>query len=259
MFQRTGALIREKITTVPYILGYIGRVFKSVFFFMNRERAAHKILTMQLLFTFIEALPIVVLLAVALGTGLYLVGYSFLQSIGQTSLIYRVLVIVITREFGPLLVAFVVTARSATAIATELGGMVTSHQIESYIATGVDPLSYLAAPRVIGVTASLFFLNLYFSLCGLLGPAVIVRIVNPVVAGDYISALLRELSVPIIATSLIKSIAFGIIISVVSTYYGFKVERSSTEVPIAGIQAVGNSFFGIILFDAFFIMLPYVL
>ena len=237
------------------MLGYIGKIFSSTFFFIRREKAARKILIMQLLFTFIEALPLICVMSFTLGTGFYLVGYPFLLSIGQGKLIYQLLIIIITRELGPLLTAFVVTARSATAIATEIGGMVTSHQIESYISVGVDPVSYLAAPRFIGVTASVFFLNLYFSFCGLLGPAVAVRIMNPAAYSGYMNELLSELSLSVIGESCAKSIFFGMVTSIVSTYFGFKVERASTEVPVAGIQAVGNSFLGIILVDVFMIVL----
>lgn len=256
---KVGQTVIQKFSSLPYILGYTGRVFTSSFFFFTREKAARKILTMQLLFTFIEALPLVAVISLALGTGIYLLGNSFLLSIGQSALIYQLLVLIITRELGPLLVAFVVTARSATAIATEIGGMVTTHQIESYVSFGIDPIGHLCAPRFLGVTLSVFFLNLYFSFCGILGPAIIVRFIDPSQASNYFSGLFSELTVPVILTSISKSIFFGMIISVVSTYCGFAVNRASTEVPVAGIKAVGNSFLLIILVDVLFVALPFIL
>src|SRR5574344_406516 len=251
MLEKVGVWVRQRTETVPYVLGYVGRMFSSAAFFISREKAARKILIMQLLFTFIEALPIIVLLSLALGTGLYLVAYSFLLSIGQSALIYKLLVIIMSRELGPILIAFVVTARSATAIATEIGGMVTSHEIEAYISVGVDPIDHLGAPRFLGVTGSMFFLNLYFSFCGLLAPAVIIQFVNPVPFAEYFSGLFEEFTIRIIIVSLVKSIFFGMIIATVSTYYGFAVERASTEVPVAGIQAVGKSILFVVLVDAF--------
>lgn len=56
-------------------------------------------------------------------------------------------------------------------------------------------------------------------------------------------------------TSIVKSLLFGMIISITATYYGFNVERASTEIPIAGIQAVSKSFVGIILCDVLIIVL----
>ncbi len=253
--KKLGADVAAYFSNLPYFFGYIGRVFVSSTAFLRRTRAARKVLIMQLLFTFIEALPIVAVLSAALGSALYIIGNAFLLSIGQGSLIYSLLAVIVMRELGPVLVAFVVTARSATAIATEIGGMVTSHQIESFVSCGIDPIDYLVAPRFLGVTLSVFFLNLYFSFCGLLGPALVAQFLNPVAAYGYIDNLLRSVSLFTVITSVIKSIVFGMVISIMATYYGFNVERASTEIPIAGILSVSKSFFGIILADVLIIIL----
>ena len=252
MSGRLGFAVRAKLSHIPYLLGYIGRIFLSLFVFVKKQKAARKIIVMQLLFTFIEALFIVAVLAVALGSAIYILGSSFLLSFGQSALIYSLLVVIISRELGPILVAFIVTARSATAIATEIGTMVTSHQIESYISFGIDPVDYLVVPRFIGVTLSMFFLNLYFSLCGLLGPWIVAQFINPVAASGFIANILKNISI-------IKSIVFGMVVSVVSTYYGFNVERSSTEIPVAGISAVSKSFLWIIIFDVIITIVSYML
>ncbi|MBQ0038966.1 MAG: ABC transporter permease [Treponema sp.] len=257
MLKKLGVYIRSQFSSPGYLVGYVGRVFKSSFFFITHEKSARKILIMQLLFTFIEALPIIAMLSTALGSALYLVGYQFLLSFGQESLIYSVLVMAIVQEIGPLLVAFVVTARSATAIATEIGGMVISHQIESYISFGIDPISYLVAPRFIGVTASVFFLNLYFCLCGTFGPFFVSLIVSPVTAADYLAGILKAFDLVTIGVSTIKSLVFGMIISIASTYFGFNVNRASTEIPVAGIASVTKSFMNIILADVIIILLVF--
>jgi len=259
MLEKVGKSVLDKFSHTPYAIGYVGRVFSSAVLFFLRGKAARKILVMQLLFTYIEALALVVIISTALGSALYLAGYSFLVSIGQGPLIYRLLVIIICQELGPVLIAFIVTARSATAIATELAGMVVSHQIESYIATGVDPIEHLVAPRVLGVTLSVFFLNLYFSLCGLVGPYFVSQFVDPVAAAGYMDGVLQVLTPAVIFTSIAKSIFFGMIISICATYYGFNVERASTEVPVAGISAVGKSILGIIIVDVFIIALQVVM
>ncbi len=251
--EKIGRFVRSRFDSLPYAMGYAGRLFFSSFFFFVKEKTAYKILIMQLLFTFIEALPLIVIMAAAIGSGLYIIGYNFLMSINQANLIYRILVIVIMQELGPLLVAFVVTARSATAIATELAGMVVSHQIESYVSFGIDPIGHLAAPRFLGVTLSLFFLNLYFSFCGLLSPAIVAQFVNPAAARGFFTGIFSNITVSGILLSSAKSLIFGMVISIIATYFGFNVERASTEIPVAGLQAVGKSVFGVILADALII------
>lgn len=47
--------------------------------------------------------------------------------------------------------------------------MVVSHEIEAYISVGIDPIEHIAVPRFLGVTLSLFLLNIYFSIAGLVG------------------------------------------------------------------------------------------
>ena len=250
MLEKTGKSVISYFSSFPYLIGYIGKILSSVFVFVKKERAAKRVLIMQLLFTFIEALPIVVFFSFVLGSAIYLVGYSLLISMGQGSMIYYLLVLIMVQELGPLLVAFIVTARSATAIATELGNMVVTHQIESFVAAGVDPIDYLVVPRFLGVTLSVFFLNLYFSLAGIIGPFISAKFLAPALAVDYLTKMFSQLTISTVFFSVLKSVVFGMVISVTATYYGFKVERASTEVPVAGIQAVTKSFLGIIIADA---------
>ncbi len=252
-----GHYVNGLFSSVPYFLGYLGRLISCLFVFLKKGKAVRRILIMQLLFTFIEALPVVCVLSAAIGGAIYLIGYSFLSSIGYSSLIYKLLVTIVIQELGPILVAFIVTARSATAIATELGTMVVTHQIEAYVATGIDPVAHLVAPRFVGVSLSTFFLNLYFAFCGILGPVLLSYFVSNVTTYGYFQGIFSALTISAILTSLIKSLLFGVIISISATYCGFAVERASTEVPVAGINAVGKSILGVILFDVFIIAVPY--
>ena len=204
---------------------------------------------MQVLFTFVEALGISTLLALGIGAAINVLGLPILTSFSQQKLIYPLIIMIITRELGPLLTAFIIIARSATAIATEVAGMVISHEIEAFISVGIDPFEHIAVPRLIGVTISLFLLNIYFSIFGLAGSFIIVQIISPLPAADYFNNLLQNLTMADILVSLIKSIVFGMILAVVATVQGFAVERASTEIPQAGLRAVGSAFAWCIIAD----------
>lgn len=188
-----------------------------------------------------------------------LIGNKFLASLGQTKLTYDLLVLLIIRELGPILITFIVTAHSATAIATELSTMVVGHEIEAYISIGIDPIRHLAAPRFLGVTFSIFFLNIYFSIFGLIMPAFLVNLISKNSFGDYFTLLFQSMDIKIILISIVKSIAFGMIISGSATMYGFMAGRVSTEIPMAGLRAVSKAFLYIILADAFITALSYLL
>jgi phospholipid/cholesterol/gamma-HCH transport system permease protein len=204
---------------------------------------------MQILFTFVEALGIASMLALGIGAAVYIIGMPLLASFSQERLIYTLLIVIVTRELGPLLAAFIIIARSATAIATEIGGMVVSHEVEAYISVGVDPIEYLAAPRFLGVTISMFLLNIYFSIFGLAGSFLVVQLFNPMPAEYYFSNLLEALSIYDILVSIVKSISFGMIIGVLAIVNGFSVERASTEIPVVGLKSVGASFAWCIIVD----------
>lgn len=254
---RLGARARGAFRGLSYGLGYLARLLLESLRFRRRGRVGRRVLVMQILFTGIEALPVISVLALGIGVAINLIGSSVLAGFGQGSLAYTLLIIVITKELGPLLTAFVVTARSGTAIATELGGMAVSHELEAWTAVGADPIAWLAAPRFIGVTVSVLVLDLYFNLFGLLGSFGVLQLIHPVALGDYLSSLVAVLKPADLGWGLLKSLVFGAIIATVSTYRGFAVERASTEVPVAGIRAVGSSFMLVILADALITAVTY--
>lgn len=242
MVKRSGNRIINNLHNAVYTIGFFGKTLRGIGPFIYHGQASYRILVMQILFTFVEALGVSLLLAMGIGAAVNLLGLPVLASFSQEKLIYPLLITIITRELGPLLTAFIIIARSATAIATEIAGMVVSHEIEAYISVGVDPVEHIAVPRFLGVTLSLFLLNIYFSIAGLAGSFVIVQVLSPQPVTDYFGNLLQHLALGDILVSLLKSVVFGMILASVATVQGFSVERASTEIPQAGLRAVGSAF-----------------
>jgi phospholipid/cholesterol/gamma-HCH transport system permease protein len=140
-----------------------------------------------------------------------------------------------------------------------MAGMVISHEVEAYIAVGVDPIEYLAVPRFLGVTISLFMLNIFFSIFGLAVSYAVAQFFMPLPASVYFGYLLESLTLPDLIISIIKSIGFGMIISMVAVTRGFAVERASTEIPVAGLKSVGAAFGWCIVLDVLLSALYYIL
>lgn len=251
--------MRYRFQEALYALGFVGSILSETIFFFRRRQVAYKVLVMQILFTGFEALSISTVLAVGIGAIINIIGSSILPQFGQGKLMYTILIAIISRELGPLLTAFIITARSGTAIATELGGMVVSHEIEAYISVGIDPISYLAVPRFLGVTISSFLLNIYFNIFGLIGSYGVLSFIAPVPFQEYYQGLLEALRLVDVGTGLFKSIVFGAIISLVSLFQGFSVLRASTEIPQAGIRAVGQTLVALVLADGIITVLSYLI
>ncbi|MDR2729988.1 MAG: ABC transporter permease [Treponema sp.] len=246
-----------KIKEIFYNFGFFARTLKGVGTYIKRTQAS-KILIMQILFTFVQAMGISTLLALGIGAAVNVIGVPMLTKFSQQQLIYSLLITIITRELGPLLTAFIVIARSATAIATEIAGMVISHEVEAYISVGVDPIEHLAVPRFLGVTSSLVLLNIYFSVFGLAGSFLVAQFFFSMPMDYYFSNLLQRLTFQDILISLMKSFAFGALISMGAVIQGFSVERASTEVPVAGLKAVSSSFALCIIVDIILSALYYI-
>ena len=258
MVASIGRWANGKARDYAYALGFCFQVIKETALFMRRRQVAFKVLVFQILFTGVEAVSIVSLIALSFGALIIVEGATILPRFGQTNLLYSILIVVITRELGPILTAFIIAARSGPAIATELGNMVVSHEIEAYVSIGINPISYLVVPRVLGVTISVVALTIYFNFFGLFGSFIVAQLIHPVPFVEYFNALLRTLQLRDIVSTLLKSFVFGVIISVVATFQGFKVSASVTEIPRAAIKAVGQGFVLCFLADAIITLVYYV-
>lgn len=241
MMQRWGAAAIQMWKDVFYGLGFFWLVIRESVKLNSHRGVGWKVVVNQILFTGVNALAIILLIAISLGAVIIFEG-SQLFSLGQNSLLYTILITIITRELGPLLTAFIVMARSGVAIATELSNMVINQEIEAYMAVGINPISYLVVPRFLGVTVSVVALTLLFSAAGLAGAWLIVQFVQPLPAAEYFTNLLSLLTVTDLTASLVKSLAFGMVIAIVSSYHGFQANQSPTEVPVLVIKAVGRGF-----------------
>lgn len=250
MITAIGHWFNQKVRRLLYAAGFFYQVVLETALFPRKRQVGLRVLILQILFTGVEALGIISLISLAMGAVIIIQGVSILPQFGQGQLIYTILIAVIVRELGPIITAFIIVARSGTAIATELGGMVASHQIEAYVSVGINPISYLVVPRFLGVMISIIILTVYFNLIGLFGAFFISQVIRPIPFAEYFQNLLGALKPIDIFSSVAKSLAFGAIISIVSTYQGFNVKVASYEVPQVVIKAVSQSFVLVVVADA---------
>ena len=239
MLEATGNRVRRAWTDLLDGLGYGVALHREAFALLRRGRLALPVLTAQLYFTGVEALPIVAVIALAIGAAVIIEGVSLLPQFGQGELAYRILILVITRELGPLLTALIIAARSGSAITTELGNMVVDHEIEAYTAAGIDPVAFLAAPRLVGVTAAMVLLTLFFNVFGLFGSCVVASLIHRIPLSTYVGNVVLAVGGVDVLSSLVKSVVFGVIVATTATWYGLRVERAVTEVPQKTIMSLG--------------------
>ena len=117
----------------------------------------------------VGSLPIVVLTGFFTGAVLALQTSNTLQKFGSLSLTGQLVSLSMVRELGPVLTGLMVAGRNASGMASELGSMQVTEQIDAMRALGTDPSKKLVTPRIVATTIMLFFLTIISDLLGLTG------------------------------------------------------------------------------------------
>ncbi|MEN0057941.1 MAG: ABC transporter permease [Bdellovibrio sp.] len=208
-----------------------------------------EVISAQIYFTGWQALPLVSVLALGVGGVLIMQSLANLSFLGGTEMIGSFLTVMIIREAGPLLVALVVIARSGTAVASEVGNMRANREMEALESMGINPLSFIVFPRVVGGVISVLGLAFYFNFIALVGGYLVTRFVQDMPMAFYVDSLMRAFSGQDVFIFLLKNIFSGVIIFVVCCYQGFCVKRSPHEVPQVTTQAVVNSIIFVVVFN----------
>jgi len=212
----------------------------------NREawpRTVREQIGKQILFTGYEAMGLTLLIAAAVGVTVVAQGQVWLSRFGQSEMLGPLLIAVIFREAGPLLVNFLVIARSGTAIVTELATMRVQGQVRTLDIQGVDPMVYLVISRVIGVAVSVVCLTMFFiafslAVGFLFGLFMEVGTRDAVV---FIESVLKPIRFSDILSLLAKTILPGLLTGVICCVEGLSIQGLATEVPQAATRAVVRS------------------
>lgn len=195
---------------------------------------------------------------VALALGFLVVGQtvSALAKYGAISYLGTTMVIVVVRELGPLLAAFLVLARVGTAHVIELGTARALGEVEALEALGIDPVHYLIVPRVIGMALGIFSLTVYLIIGALVSGYLFAFLQDvPLTPGDYFKQIVESLGWLDFALLALKTIAFGFFIAIVTCYHGLAQPLRLEEVSRVAVRAVTQGVIVCVLIDALFILL----
>lgn len=212
-------------------------------------RSVFSVVSAQIYFTGWQALPLISVLALASGSVVIMQSNAQLSMLGGAGMIGNLLVAIIVREIAPLLTALIVIARSGTAVASELGTMKVNREIEALEVMGINPLSYVVFPRLMGGVVSVLALAFYFIFVALMGGFVVARLVSELSFSFYFDSLAQALAAEDVYLFILKNVFSGAIIFTVSCYQGMLVKRSPHEVPQVTTKAVVNSVIYVTVFN----------
>ena len=197
------------------------------------------------------SLPIVVLTGLFTGAVLALNSAHTLQRFGSLSLIGQLVSVGMVTELGPVLTGLMVAGRNSSGMASELGSMVVTEQIDAMRALGTDPMKKLVTPRVVSTVFMLFFLTIISDLLGLIGGAIVSTVIFGMDLHQFWSSAWQSLVFQDVFTGLTKPLLFGFIIATVGCYYGLSARGGTQGVGRATTQAVVASSVFILLVDFF--------
>jgi phospholipid/cholesterol/gamma-HCH transport system permease protein len=197
----------------------------------------------------VGSLPIVVLSGISTGGVLALQSAATLSAFGATAVTGQFVSKTMIMELGPVLTGIMVSGRNASSMASELGSMVVTEQIDAMRALGVDPLRKLVTPRIFSTIAMLFFLTIVADACGILGGAGVTVFMNHQNGPQYFSMAWEHLRHPDIVQGLIKPLFFGYILGSIGCFYGLRTTGGTQGVGRSTISAVVSSSVLIIFVD----------
>jgi phospholipid/cholesterol/gamma-HCH transport system permease protein len=189
----------------------------------------------------VGSLPIVVLTGFFTGAVLALETSSTLQKFGSLSLTGQLVSFSMVRDLGPVLTGLMVAGRNASGMASELGSMKVTEQIDAMRALGTDPTKKLVTPRVTATVVMLFFLTVISDLLGVLGGFVVSYFLLGLDPNQYWSSSYQKLEYADIEMGLTKPILFGFVIATVGCYYGLTAKGGTQGVGRATTQAMVTS------------------
>lgn len=197
------------------------------------------------------SLPIILLCGFFIGAVMVLQTGSQFTRFGQSSLTGDVVALALVRELGPTLTGLLVTGRCATGIASELGSMLVTEQVDAMRAMGTDPSRKLVTPRIIAAMLMLPLLTAMDDFIGLLGGCVASVFSLRLNAVQFWTRAIDALDFADIMQGMTKPVVYGLILASVGCYKGLTVRGGTQGVGRATTQAVVVSSVLIIAADLF--------
>jgi phospholipid/cholesterol/gamma-HCH transport system permease protein len=199
----------------------------------------------------VGSLPIIIAASLSIGGVMVLNTASEFQRFGETALTGEAVSLALVRELGPAITALLVAGRNASGIASELGSMVVTEQVDAMRALGTDPIRKLMTPRVVAVVLTVPILVAIFDLVGLFGGFVVAYFTLRLGAVQFWTTAIKSLAFGDLVQGFVKPVVFAFIVATVGCYQGLRVTGGTQGVGRATTTAVVISSVLVLVSDLF--------
>ncbi|MGC8554136.1 MAG: MlaE family ABC transporter permease [Candidatus Acidulodesulfobacterium sp.] len=233
-FEKIGNFVIYTVNELGSIAIYMWDMILSIAaYFVNLEN-----LIDQMIFIGMDSFYVVGLTGLFTGMVLSLQAYYAAKIVGVTYMIGPTVALSMLRELGPVLTALMITARCGSSMASEIGTMKVTEQIDALEVMAVDPYYFLSVPRVIAAMIMLPVMAVLCSLIGIIGGYIVYVYFLGLNHVTYIDKIYQYIKLSDIYNGLLKAVFFGAILSIISTYKGFQTSGGAKGVGKFTTQAV---------------------
>jgi phospholipid/cholesterol/gamma-HCH transport system permease protein len=199
----------------------------------------------------VGSLPIICVALACVGGVIVLNAASQFARFGEKALTGDALSLSLLRELGPVFTALLVCGRNATGMASQLGSMLVTEQVDAMRGLGVDPIRKLVTPRVLATVLVMPLLVALGDCAGLFGGFLAATITLHIDPTQFWARAIKVLAVGDLVIGFTKPIVFGFIAATVGCYQGLRVKGGTAGVGRATITAFVAASVAVLVADLF--------
>lgn len=193
--------------------------------FYKGNKSFQRQVSFQILFTGVEAFWLIGVIALMCGGTVIIQAINNMPNFGVGEYFGKLLKIFVVREIGPIVTFLLVLGRSGTALTAYLGNMRVNKEITALEAMGIQPVDYLVMPTFVGMVLSMMCLNFYFAVIAIVGGLAVAEMTIHIPFMIYLQKAFASISMFDVYFILVKSIISGMVISIVSCFFGLSVNN----------------------------------
>ena len=233
MIRNASTALGGRILNFAHALGGAGLLFKQFLRELPRRPFHFGLIGEQVFFIGVRSLGLVIITSISTGMVMALQFGLGLEKFGGKLYVPKIVALSIVREMGPVFCSLMLAARVGAGIASEIGSMTVTQQIDAIRALGTSPIKRIVIPRILGCLIALPLLSALGDLFGVMG-SVAVEVwelgLDPMFCFEKITTTVTVIDY---LTGLLKTVFFSLFISVTACYFGLNVR--------GGTQGVGSA------------------
>ncbi|AMS31698.1 ABC transporter permease [Betaproteobacteria bacterium UKL13-2] len=204
----------------------------------------------EIYFAGVMSLVIIMVSGLFVGMVLGLQGFETLQKYGAEETMGVLVALSLVRELGPVVTALLFASRAGSAITAEIGLMKATEQLKAMDMMAIDPVARVVAPRFWAGVISMPILAALFSAMGIFGGYIVAVALVGIDPGVFWANMQSAVDFRYdILNGIIKSIAFGIAVSIIATFEGFDADPTAEGVSRATTRTVVTSALTVLAID----------